>query len=309
MLNCAALHILCLVGPPLTFAQRAVNVPPALKLVQWTLGFREFFFCHTALIYLSILNYRNLHRTGLLSCTTTVGCCIVRRITRYSSATLTDSLRRPSSKPALSLLSQKTQASPDPVIEQKEIEAKDLDVEALIEPIAEEPGSPSALPSKESFVAQLFVEQAVPLVKYLTARFRNAAEAQDIAQEAWLRIFRLGNPEQLSNAKAFLFQTASNLAIDRARRGKLEQKYLDQELGLAEPALAPSMERTVVGTQQLELVEQALLSLPLKCRQAFVAHRNRGLPYAEIARQLGVSTSMVEKYIIQALRHLRATLK
>lgn len=222
---------------------------------------------------------------------------------------MSDSLRRPSSKPALSLLSQKTQAPHDPVFEQKDLEAKNLRVDALIEPIAEPPAAPCDRPPKDAFVAQLFVEQAVPLVKYLSARFRNVAEAQDIAQEAWLRIFRLGNPEQLSNAKAFLFQTASNLAIDRVRRGKLEQKYLDQELGLAEPALAPSMERTVVGTQQLELVEQALLSLPLKCRQAFVAHRNQGLPYAEIARQLGVSTSMVEKYIIQALRHLRATLK
>lgn len=217
---------------------------------------------------------------------------------------MSDSLRSPSRKPVLSLLPEKTQLSPDP-----DTSAAPLAVDAAIEPIPEVSPAVIAEPEKQAFVAQLFEEQAVPLVKYLTARFRNPAEAQDIAQEAWLRIFRLANPEELSNAKAFLFQTASNLAIDRARRGKLEQKYLDQELGLAEPALAPSMERTIAGTQQLEQVEQILLGLPLKCRQAFVAHRSQGLPYAEIARQLGVSTSMVEKYIIQALRQLRSRLK
>lgn len=219
---------------------------------------------------------------------------------------MSDSLRSSSRKSVLSLLPKKTQVSPDPALS-----AKPIAVDAVIEPIVEVDCSTAAETEteKQAFVAQLFEEQAVPLVKYLTARFRNPAEAQDIAQEAWLRIFRLANPEELSNAKAFLFQTASNLAIDRARRGKLEQKYLDQELGLAEPALAPSMERTIAGTQQLEQVEQVLVNLPLKCRQAFVAHRSQGLPYAEIARQLGVSTSMVEKYIIQALRQLRSSLK
>lgn len=207
---------------------------------------------------------------------------------------MSDRQRRPERKPELSLLPTKAQTP---------LPASDAP-EQQIGPLSE----PATATNKEAFIVELYTEQALPLVKYLTARFRNATEAQDIAQEAWLRIFRLAHPQELGNAKAFLFQTASNLAIDRVRRGKLEQKYLDQELGLAEPGLAPSMERTVAGTQDLEQVEQALLQLPLKCRQAFVAHRSQGLPYAEIARQLGVSTSMVEKYIIQALRHLRQTL-
>ena len=53
--------------------------------------------------------------------------------------------------------------------------------------------------AKTQFVAQLFEEQAVPLVKYLTARFKNPDEAREVAQEAWLRIFRLEHPEHLEH--------------------------------------------------------------------------------------------------------------
>ena len=56
-------------------------------------------------------------------------------------------------------------------------------------------------------------------------------------------------------------------------------------------------------------IESALFELPTKTRQAFVMHRKANLPYPVIAEQLGVSTSMVEKYIIQALKHFRNKLE
>ena len=76
----------------------------------------------------------------------------------------------------------------------------------------------SKTPSTTDFVGQLFEEQSTPLLRYLAARFGNVDEAREVAQEAWLRMFRLDTPEQLDNPKAFLFQTASNLAIDEGAR-------------------------------------------------------------------------------------------
>ncbi|MAZ89474.1 MAG: hypothetical protein CL693_17720 [Cellvibrionaceae bacterium] len=49
--------------------------------------------------------------------------------------------------------------------------------------------------------------------------------------------------------------------------------------------------------------------LPIKCRQAFLLHRVKGLSYNDIAHEMGVSVSSVEKYILQALKHSRAVLK
>lgn len=154
--------------------------------------------------------------------------------------------------------------------------------------------------AKSKFIAELFAAQGTPLVKYLTARFRNVEEAQEVAQEAWLRLYRLEHPETLDNAKAFLFQTASNLSIDRLRRQTLERKHQPEA---DEPT--QSVEDSVDAQLALRQVEAALEELPHKCRQAFVMHRHRNLSYPNIAQELGVSTSMVEKYIIQALKHLR----
>lgn len=162
--------------------------------------------------------------------------------------------------------------------------------------------------AKSAFVSDLYVQQSTPLVKYLTARFRNPEEAKEIAQEAWLRFFRLPAPESLKSPKAFLFQTASNLAIDRARRAALEQRYFDQESAEQQHDASTTVEQAIQGREELDLIDIALTELPLKCRQAFVMHRVSGLSYNDIADALSVSTSMIEKYIIQALKHFRNTL-
>lgn len=162
--------------------------------------------------------------------------------------------------------------------------------------------------AKHLFVSNLYSQQAMPLVKYLTARFRNAEEAKEIAQEAWLKFYRLPAPEELENAKAFLFQTASNLAIDRVRRAALEQRYLDREAREPQREESPSVEQSLQGREELALIDRALTELPQKCRQAFVMHRLSGRSYPEIANTLAVSSSMIEKYIIQALKHFRKTL-
>lgn len=158
--------------------------------------------------------------------------------------------------------------------------------------------------SKQQFLGTLFKEQANGLVRYLTSRFRDRADAEEVAQEAWLRMYGLDHPEELSNAKAFLFQTASNLSIDQIRRRNLEQRHIAS----AEEETR-SVEDTIGSQEVVALLEHALLELPLKARQAFVMHRHKGLSYAQIAEQLEVSTSMVEKYIIQTLKHFRNKLE
>jgi len=162
--------------------------------------------------------------------------------------------------------------------------------------------------SKTEFIGDLFKQQATPLYKFLLSRFRDQEDAAEIAQEAWLRLYRLEDPTSLDNPKAFLFQTASNLAIDRVRRAKLEARFQEHERAGGSEADQPSAERSVSAKQSLALIGESLNELPIKCRQAFLMHRSRDMTYPEIAKALGVSTSMVEKYIIQALKHFRARL-
>lgn len=156
-------------------------------------------------------------------------------------------------------------------------------------------------------VVELHARYGGGLVRYLTNKFGDPDEARDIAQDAWLRIARLQEPATLANPRAFLFQVATNLGIDRVRRAQfLRRSGVDE---IESESLAPSVEETVSQRQSLAVIEQALNALPEKCRRAFTLHRFDGLSYAEIAVALGVSESMVEKYIIQTLKALRASLK
>ena len=67
----------------------------------------------------------------------------------------------------------------------------------------------------------------------------------------------------------------------------------------------PSQETHAIGRQRLRLLETALDELPTKPRLALLLNRVEGRTFAEIASRLGVSESMVAKYIAQALRHCR----
>jgi transmembrane sensor len=71
-----------------------------------------------------------------------------------------------------------------------------------------------------------------------------------------------------------------------------------------DPSVLP--EAALLARERLRLLDEALRQLPPKPRAALLLNRVEGLTQAEIARRLGVSESMVVKYIAQALRHCRA---
>lgn len=168
---------------------------------------------------------------------------------------------------------------------------------------------------KSQFLNQLVASQGSSLQRFLARKLENPADAAEIAQEAFLRIYRLREPEKLDNARAFLFQVASNLAVDHLRRRSLHYRFLKSEKVHSpegEPtdsnAGAASPEQIISARERLSLIYQAIDGLPIRCRQAFMLHRNSGLSYSQIARELDVSVSSVEKYILQALKECRRAL-
>ncbi|MEX2326347.1 MAG: RNA polymerase sigma factor [Pseudomonadales bacterium] len=163
---------------------------------------------------------------------------------------------------------------------------------------------------KESSDAVLVGELAI----YLSRKMRNDEDAHDLAQEAFLRMHKFQQEKHLDNARAFLFKTANNLAVDQMRRARVHDKYLSSEM-LPEQSdeeddkCAPSAERTVSAKQELDKLYEVVDRMPPKVRRAFLLHRGKDMSYSEIANEMNVSTSMVEKYIIEALKMLRNELQ
>jgi RNA polymerase sigma-70 factor (ECF subfamily) len=66
-----------------------------------------------------------------------------------------------------------------------------------------------------------------------------------------------------------------------------------------------SLERELEAQETLKLIYASLAKLPQNARQAFILNRAKGMTYPVIAKQMGVSVSSVEKYILVSLKHLR----
>ena len=136
---------------------------------------------------------------------------------------------------------------------------------------------------------------------WLRRRLGCAADAADLAQDAFLRL--LASPRQFNSppeARGYLRSMANGLCIDLWRRREVEQAWL-QTLACRPEALEPSPEQRALIVETLLEIGDMLGRLPQKAAAAFVMALVDGLPYREIAAQLGVSERMVKKYMAQAM--------
>lgn len=146
--------------------------------------------------------------------------------------------------------------------------------------------------------------EVIPRLRRMGARF--SVDGEDVAQDACVRILRSGRGGQsIAEPVAYLLRVARNLFIDKRRRGAREAALLvrsgDSVAGIGDPV---DPERILAGKQRLEIALAAIRQLPPRCREAFELHRFEGLSYTAIARRMGISTSMVEKHIAQAMLKL-----
>lgn len=149
------------------------------------------------------------------------------------------------------------------------------------------------------------------LIAYLERRDRNS-EAEDVVQEAFLRFHRAGHDLTAPDARPLLFVIARNIQLDGWKstgREKARRSADDiHDLDVGPRAIAsetPSADRRLIGREDLAAADAVIRALPPKTRDAFLLHRFKAQTYRQIADRLGVSVSMVEKHIAEALRQLK----
>lgn len=155
-----------------------------------------------------------------------------------------------------------------------------------------------------------FQEHYADLLTFLARRLGNVENAADVAQETFLRLSRLADTSHILEPRAFIFRVAGNLALDRLRQERLRS-------GLHSADTAPdelcdhlaSPEKRFLDREAVQQLEKSLAVLPSNARLALLLNRLEGLTHGQIAERLGVSESMVGKYIMQAMRHCRDWLR
>lgn len=126
---------------------------------------------------------------------------------------------------------------------------------------------------------------------------RTPEEAEDLIQEAYLRVHEYCERSEVREPEKVLVRAVANLSKnhvrDRGRHPVVDKAV--EELSLIDSA--PTPEEALAANQNLSHVIRVLDTVDANSRESFLLHRIDGLSYPQIAKQMGVSVSTVEKRI------------
>jgi RNA polymerase sigma-70 factor (ECF subfamily) len=158
--------------------------------------------------------------------------------------------------------------------------------------------------TRQQLLRQLFFDHRDELESALLKRLRCPETASDLLQEAFVRLCRSQDLEQIGNLKAYLFRIALNLVNDHFRSQKVREIIVHEEpdsLYWHEDRRHRDGETLALDQERLALFVQALEELSPLCQRIFYLNRFEGLRHKEIARQLGISVRTVEDNLKRAL--------
>ncbi|AOS44953.1 putative RNA polymerase sigma factor FecI [Lacunisphaera limnophila] len=164
------------------------------------------------------------------------------------------------------------------------------------------------LPPSRDF-AGLYRRTVAPLRRHLARILGNPAEAQDVAHDAYLRVFPVVEKQSAEKPEALLYTTARRLAFNRLKRRRIAAITPDSPAIDGMASAAPGVVQQVMARQELQQLESAIAALPEGCRTVLLLRKVELLSHQEIADRLGLAVSSVEKHHARALRLLRVALQ
>jgi len=143
------------------------------------------------------------------------------------------------------------------------------------------------------------------LLHFLQRQVSDRDAAADLAQESYARVLAAQHAgRDILDVRALLYRTARNLLVDRHRRTEVRRHDELDALADTEQPPAPrhlQPEEALASQQILRAYAGTIDRLPPRCREAFVLHVFDDLSHAQVAQQMGISVSMVEKHIVRGM--------
>lgn len=165
-------------------------------------------------------------------------------------------------------------------------------------------------PPRPADFAGFYRATVAPLRRFLFRMMGNRAEAQDLAHDAYAKIYPAMQEKAVGQPQAFLYTTARHLALDRLKR-RARSPLLPISVASSEAAVspAPGVESVVMAREEWALLERAVAGLPPGCRRVLLLRMVERLSHEEIAQQLGLARSSVEKHLMRAVRLLQEAMR
>ncbi len=153
-------------------------------------------------------------------------------------------------------------------------------------------------------VAALYREHHGALVALLQCRLSSRADAQEIAQEVYVRLLTMKDLAHLDTPRAFLFRMAINQSVDYLRK-RAVRAGVPPEPPREDLHAAPLPEQHLWASQQWKRMQEALRELPARTQRAFVMHVVEGRDFGVVASDMKLSERMVRYHVSRALAHCR----
>lgn len=158
---------------------------------------------------------------------------------------------------------------------------------------------------KKKSMLDCFVSSYTELSRHLSRRFGRDLDPQDVMQDTYLRLEAIPAESDIRNPRSYLFRMANNVATDRLRGQRSAVGYAPSEELAAAVDDSASPEQITDYRQRLLRLQEAIAELPPRQKQVLLMHKFDGLTHTQIAAELGITKSAVEKLVMKALAHLR----
>lgn len=163
--------------------------------------------------------------------------------------------------------------------------------------------------SKQNVLEKAFLEQRAFLINRLGKILMRKEDIEDIVQETFVRSALVDDGAKIEKPAAYLYTVARNLAFKKLKESS---RFVENEINeLPEHQIvstAPHADDSAHHKRKLASLLEATKELPPQCKKVFYLRKLYGLTHKEIAKELGISTSTVERHITIAIKQCRIAL-
>ncbi len=158
-------------------------------------------------------------------------------------------------------------------------------------------------PEELKWFKNLFDSYYDSIRNYAYFKVGDAAIADDIVQEAFIKVWNMRDEIRSDTVKALLYKIAGNLSLNQLKHNQVVYNF---ENNYEQDTYSEQADAKIISDEFNQYLQNVIASIPDNSREVFLMNRMEGLTYEEIATRLDLSVKAIEKRMSEALKIVRS---